>query len=49
MMTSWSEFESRVHRDLDGDLWAPRRPARSRQARSKAEDGGRAILLSREE
>jgi hypothetical protein len=44
-----SVSRDRAHRGLDGDRQAGGDRRRSRQARSAAEDGGRAAFLPREE
>jgi len=45
MVISLSAGWTRDHRGFDGDLSAPRRPTRSLQARSAAEDGGPSDLV----
>ncbi len=42
-------LSGRDHRSLDGGPWPGERSARSREARSAAEDGGRRLFLAREE
>ena len=42
-------LSGRANRSLDGGPWPGERSARSRQAQSIAEDGGRRLFLSREE